>query len=514
METRLESGQHDQTPRSWELVGLALCGGVLVASSTELLSGVGDGASTSLYALPLDDVWIHLSYARSLVESGTYGWNPGTWENGVTAPLWVFLLVVPLKLGVSAALAAKGLSLLSGLFALLFLWGLARDLEGPRVALAASVVFVLEPWTAVLAVSGMEVHAASAAALGAMFASCRGRWWLAGAAAAAAGLLRPELGLLVPVLLLCAPTSRARVAVLVPPTVAGGAWMLYGLFLSGHPLPNAFRTKVNAGYDLPGQLAAIGGFYSAAVRELGPFGLFLVLCAGGLVLLGFLCGTSRRRALLLVGLLPSGILAFYILALPLGASSDPLTAASIQSIYFARYLLVVQPFLILLGVLGAMRIDAKARSWARPGQFLSLLLGLALLWGTAKVERSALHEAYHANCAELEVLHGRMADWIRTNLPEDAVIGISDAGRIRYGVPQRLIDLTGLNSSELIGRSDRVPMILAQGMTHAAIWPAWHRGLQKDERLSWTRLGGTKVDRNTIAAHSMMLLFEVRPAQP
>ena len=138
-----------------------------------------------------------------------------------------------------------------------------------------------------------------------------------------------------------------------------------------------------------------------------------------------------------------------------------------------------------------------------------LALGFLVLSVVAVTERSALREAYIRNTEEIEVLHGGMADWIRANLPADAVVGVSDAGRIRFGVLQKTVDLTGLNSSELIGLEDRVPLLQSQGMTHAAVWPAWHGQLVRDSRLKWTRIGGTRVERNTTAAYPKMLLYRV-----
>ena len=41
---------------------------------------------------PLDDSYIHLSYVRSLAESGTLSFNPGELSTGSSSPLWVVVL--------------------------------------------------------------------------------------------------------------------------------------------------------------------------------------------------------------------------------------------------------------------------------------------------------------------------------------------------------------------------------------------------------------------------------------
>ena len=50
---------------------------------------------------PLDDSWIHLTYARNLALHGEWAFQPGKSTAGSTAPLWTLLLAIGflLKLG-------------------------------------------------------------------------------------------------------------------------------------------------------------------------------------------------------------------------------------------------------------------------------------------------------------------------------------------------------------------------------------------------------------------------------
>ena len=51
-------------------------------------------ASARLYTIgfPLDDAWIHQTYARSLAADGQWAFLPGTPSAGSTSPLWTFCL--------------------------------------------------------------------------------------------------------------------------------------------------------------------------------------------------------------------------------------------------------------------------------------------------------------------------------------------------------------------------------------------------------------------------------------
>jgi hypothetical protein len=488
---------------------IAVVGAALLVFLADAISLLTAGPAT-LSGLPLDDAWIHLSYARAFAETGVFGYNPGEWQNGSTAPLWSLLLALPLKAGLEPAVAARSLGLLAGGASLLLAWGAARSLGGPRLAALTIVALVLDPWTGILAVSGMETQAAMAASFACVLALLHERWTLGGLALAAGGLLRPELGLLVPAALVLAPTNRARASVLIPPALAGGAWLLFGVLVAGHPLPNAFRTKVVVGFEPVEQLASVWGLFSAAPREWGATGwllLLLALAGGGLGARELL---RRGRLAVLLVAVPLALLGFYVVSLPLGVSAEPIVQASVQSIYYARYLLLVLPWFALWG--GAGALAAWERSASGPGRLAVAAAVVVVLLGVARTERSALKEAYVANTAEIEALHGAMAAWIATNLPSDAVIGISDAGRLRYSVPQRLIDLTGLNTSALLDVDDDVAWLIEHGMTHAAIWPGWHRALLEDPRLTWTPMGATEVERNTIAARPRLVLYRVSGA--
>src|SRR5512142_270691 len=53
-------------------------------------------ASQQVYGLgfPLDDAWIHQTYARNLGELGQWAFFPGQTSAGSTAPLWSAILAV------------------------------------------------------------------------------------------------------------------------------------------------------------------------------------------------------------------------------------------------------------------------------------------------------------------------------------------------------------------------------------------------------------------------------------
>src|SRR5210317_127564 len=70
--------------------------------------------SQGLAGFPLDDAWIHQTYARNLAETGQLAYLPGQPSAGSTSPAWSFLLSVSYLLGLDYRLWAYllgGLSL-------------------------------------------------------------------------------------------------------------------------------------------------------------------------------------------------------------------------------------------------------------------------------------------------------------------------------------------------------------------------------------------------------------------
>jgi hypothetical protein len=57
-----------------------------------LLVGIWLSFSKKYNVFPLDDAYIHLAYVRNLIDSGTFGLNPGEASAGNSSPLWVIVL--------------------------------------------------------------------------------------------------------------------------------------------------------------------------------------------------------------------------------------------------------------------------------------------------------------------------------------------------------------------------------------------------------------------------------------
>jgi hypothetical protein len=126
----------------------------LVCAASYLAWNYGHG----LLGFPLDDAWIHQTYARNLAETGQLAYLPGQPSAGSTSPAWSFLLSVGYLFGLDFRVWAY---LLGGLTLAATAWFAYRLFRRwapsrPIAALLAGLFCAVEWHLVWAAVSGME----------------------------------------------------------------------------------------------------------------------------------------------------------------------------------------------------------------------------------------------------------------------------------------------------------------------------------------------------------------------
>ncbi len=445
---------------------------VLLAGAAWLLGG-GPHARTGF---PLDDAWIHRVYARSFAHLQGFAYNPGQQETGATSPLWAIVSAPAHALQFAGddavVLAVKVIGLLAALAALFALVSLTEKTAGSRTAgIVAACVLAADPRLAFAALSGMETPLTLALWLGGTAALVAGR--------RTAGLLllglgvtaRPEMALVAPLVALPVLVpgwsdrggrrrlARDAGAALLPAVL----WVLFCLSATGRPLPATFYVK-SAGFGLgldrlrlAWNLLAQNGPITASVLLLGAATLALSLAR------------RRGRTAGIVGL--SLLLApiVYLLAVVAGRQ------IGLSGYYWTRW--ADPPALALTAAAGAGFGIAIARA---PGllpdrrRTMGRVLGGVLLFSAlagclgAWGERRSRLESDGAAIARMNI---QPALWLRSATPADAVVGVNDAGALRYFSDRRVLDLIGLNlHGRAFGRTKLND--LYQQMDWIAVFPA------------------------------------------
>ncbi len=238
-------------PRLW-LVGLLAAG--LSLGMYLIFSDFGKGPG-----FPLDDAWIHQTYARNLAERGEWAYFPGEASAGSTSPLWSALLAIGYLIGQSpyawsyalGFLTLAGVSVLGA--SLVAKVTRTYGVELSEVALwAVAAGFALE-WHLVWAAgSGMETLLATLLALVVLnMLLVRPTWYYVGGLIGLGIWIRPDLlTLLGPALMVLTLSDSAWKLKLRHLGQLGGGFaslfLLYVVFnriLAGNWWPNTFYAK-------------------------------------------------------------------------------------------------------------------------------------------------------------------------------------------------------------------------------------------------------------------------------
>ncbi len=442
------------------LVGLGLIG--LYLAAAYLQDGLG---------FPLDDGWIHQTYARNLGRNGRLEYVPGIVSAGSTSPLWTVLLAI----GYFLRLPFLAWVYLLGTTSLLWLaWGMMRLWRQlwPDYAAKEWIVglVIVGSWPLLwAAVSGMET--VFFIGLGATivtlyfettsFSSLFRIGWL-GFLSGLLILTRPD-GLLLLLLIgggliLLSGSMNGRlqriglfVGTAVIPLIP---YFLFNYATSGTVWPNTLYAK-QAEYQLLLTQPFIKRFsqllfFSLGGPESGWRGMstpHLLLLPGLLIAAwhGIRQDVTQRRLYRLLPLLwAGGHILLYAWRLPL-------------TFQHGRYLLPALPIWSLFGLAGwqsLLSFGSKSRpTWIikQVGRFtFGGLFVIFLLLGA---------RAYATDVAFINNEMVDVAHWLAENAPKDALIATHDIGAIGYFAERPLLDLAGLISPEIIPYIDNEPLL-------------------------------------------------------
>jgi hypothetical protein len=418
-----------------DLLFLALA--VLLGAGAYLL------ASALIYRIgfPLDDSWIHQTYARNLALYGQWAFQLGHPSAGSTAPLWTFLLALGFRLGLAPYFWTY---LMGGLT----LFGLAVLTETTARAMFSTYRPLL-PWVGLFfvaewhflwaAMSGMEtlLDALLLTAVLAFLLTGSRRYLTMGLLTGLSVWVRPDgLTLLAPVILtvlLVEKSNRDKFNAILRYLIGFGSlfvpYLLFNLWLSGTPMPNTFYAKQ----------AEYASLLLPWPQRIGVF-LLQVFSGPGILLL-------------------PGIIAWIVLSIRRHSWADissMLWCGGYFYIYLARlpayqhgrYLMPAMPVLFLFGLLAFLEFS-KSNLWRRyhrlvqwGWQFSLILVSLGFVVIGAR--------AYGEDVGLIESEMVVTAKWVAQNIPPNAVIAAHDIGALGYFDRHPLVDLAGLVSPQVI----------------------------------------------------------------
>lgn len=397
-------------------------------------------ASVFRIGFPLDDAWIHLTYARNFAEHGEWAFRLGERSAGSTSPLWTVLL----SIGFLLRLAPYIWTFFLGWVVLSLLGiqaeNIARrtiDAYTPRLPWVG-LFFVLAWHLTWSAVSGMEtlLHGFFVLmVLGALLEGSR-RYLTLGLLAGLSIWVRPDgLTLLGPVLFTAFLTESSWLArgqaiskILIGFGTLFFLYLLFNLAMSGNPMPNTFYAK-QAEYQI---FWLTKPFLERVTEYLWPIlaSPFIVLVPG--MVLWIIKNIRNKNWGAISGAIwVIGYIAIYFTRLP--------------AYQHGRYIIPALPMLYLWGMLGLVEFVTSPKANKRV-VFLwqALTVTLCFVFGFT----AARQNAYDVYWIESEMVV--TAQWVQKNVLPDALLAVHDIGALGYFVPNPILDLAGLITPEVV----------------------------------------------------------------
>ncbi|MEO5618754.1 MAG: tetratricopeptide repeat protein, partial [Candidatus Eisenbacteria bacterium] len=469
-----------------------------------LLMARAGGGSLSF---PVDDAWIHLQYARNLVEHGAFSYFPGDRTTaGSTAPLFTLLEALALLVSRNELVAGVGLGLAAYAAFIIAVakWGLGR-LGHPGWAAFAVAMVALDGRFGLLAISGMETSLFMLGVALAFLAWSRRDALGTGVALGAAAWVRPEALVLAGVFAIDALLAR-RAPRRLPAGLIGFAALIAGylgfnLLTGGTAFPNTLAAKAAfyAGKPLTAFLREdVGATFAGGWLLLAPLALGLAAIEARRLFRGR-DGAGRQPA---------------VAQRELSAHSDgdPSTRAEFGwavalvlayalvlpfSHRFNRYLVPALPAVAIAGTMalravagrlgaGAGRPRAtvgraaagrapkpRAVGWAAPVVAVGVLAVQGLYFAPT-LEEYGKFSRYHLD------RHVRAGRWLAEHTPPEAVVATHDVGAIAFYSRRRIVDMAGLITPEVVphlnkpGFTTYLEHLFAErGVTHLAVLENW-----------------------------------------
>lgn len=419
---------------------------------------VGRASQQFAIGFPLDDSWIHQTYARNLALEGEWAFVPGEASTASTSPLYTVILAIGHRLGMhhfawAFALGALALGLAGSLAARI------SEIMFPKVRYVGWLTgfITITAWhLAWAAASGMETMLFMALGLAVIYLSIAHfiddtspMTWQRGLPLGIAGglltLTRPEgfglLGIIGLVNLVYWRQSPSRylgwaVAVAVGWVIVVTPYAAWNYDLTGDLLPATASAKV----------AETAPFRAAPLWE-RYLDMLLPLSAGGQLALlpGIVAGIwlivrqTRQQTQAVILLVPAlwalAHLTLFVIRLP----------APFQH---GRYVIPIVPPLLLYGIAGMAYWVERYR-----GTMLGRVVTRTLAISSFIAFPAFLPIGSAAYANDVRIINTEMvetAKWVADHVPPDELLAVHDIGAIGFFAPRPILDLAGLVSPELV----------------------------------------------------------------
>ncbi|MEJ2447465.1 MAG: hypothetical protein P8Y37_05925 [Anaerolineales bacterium] len=457
------------------LIALLSCGGFLFACQRAV--GLG---------FPLDDAWIHQTFARNLASGQGWSFQSGQPSGGSTGPAWGLLLSLVYFGNINPVWGTYllGFGLLWGSSVLGYL--IVREIlpGNPIAPLITGAVIGVEWHLVWAALSGMETLFLGLIIFMVLYWLIRRKsnFWYPGFLIGFSVWVRPDgLTLMGPVLLVAILESKTikevfnkTCQVLIGVAALAAPYFLFNWFVAGDIWPNTFFAK-QAEYQSLQKISFLTRYARMALPAITGLGALLM---PGFIYEGFRAIKSKDWARVGMLVWVVGYVGLYAWKLPVAYQHG-------------RYLMPVMPMYFVLGCLGLQRllVPGSEKTWFRVVSRSVLGAGLVTVG-------SFWFLGMRAFARDVGVIQTEMVEtarWINANTSEDAVIGAHDIGALGYYGNRKILDLAGLVSPDVIPfirDEERLARFLSgNSADYLVTFPSWYPDLVEDLKMIYQSQG-------------------------
>jgi arabinofuranosyltransferase len=433
------------------LAGVAVLAGIFMLYTAKSQNG--------FFCFPLDDSWIHLTFARNIVEYGSFSFYKNQLAtSGSTSPLYTLILAGFYFFSRNEYIISYIIGISSFAAAVFFMFKLSifHFDNAKWLAVMCVLLLAIHPIMNLIAVSGMETTMFIALGIISIYNYKKKNRTALGISLGLLFWCRPD-GLvlwiaiaadyLIWMMLENSKKGKKEVHItarelITPFSIAAGMLVCYFMFnymLSGSLLPNTYGAKL-AIYEGKSRSEFlkkdVWEYFTAPefIMYIVPFLLSVIIILYGVA-------QKRYNEFLVYLLFTGGLILVYWYFLPFSSS-------------FGRYLVPLIPGYILMAVYGARVVAEYLRDSFKspmPGNIIlagymaaSIIVGIIGLSGTSQL--------YTEVCRYYKVRHVAVGEWIDKNTPPDAVVATHDIGAVEFYGRRKLVDMVGLVSPEIINK--------------------------------------------------------------
>ena len=413
------------------------------------------------HSFPLDDPWIHLTFAKNLAEFGSFSYFKNEVVTaGSTSPIYTMILAAGFFITKNEMWLSYILGIIFFALSVYYFYKLSGDVF-PRenwLAIAAALLLVMDKWLNLITATGMETtlyifllvacfyYYRRRNAIG--FAVTLGlAFWTRPDAVAFIGAIAADYFLQFYLkqrapkqntdIVLFDKKELVKIAAIFGVIV--GAYFAMNMAIAGSLLPNTYGAKL--AYYSP-EFRSRADFLNGEVWQYFTESAYLLL------FIPFIFGVFRifsdSLKLKYNNLIPA--LLFIVLLIFIYWYKLPYAHR------FGRYLMPVFPFYILLAVYGGREFFRWLGNFMGDKKLVNalniILLGATIVYFGIEYDKNKV--TYQEQSRHIYIRQVEAAKWLNKNTPEGSVIATHDVGAIAYYSNRKVVDVVGLINPEFI----------------------------------------------------------------